>query len=499
MRIFDNGVQRSFGDLSDTDILDLVKAVEAGTITGRETADLQTPGSIAPLKYESLDRNVKVLQNKIDEYKFWAKMPKTSVFNTVHEFLQLAQYGQRRSNAVAEGEVPKENDSLYVRRAENVKYVGETRRVSDIAMRVRTPYGNEGSGGILQREVENGILSLTQTLDFMLFNANSRIVPLEFDGLKELHKDIKYWANLETYENSPSVIDLRSAPLDEDTISDAALSIVDFGRGSMNNALLYAPPIVLTEFTKNFTTNNQKYIIPNSPAQTKGNAGQLVAGSYTQLGYVPFEYDIYIARRPARRTTDIATSLDAPQTPITPTITTVTDPLGKFFNFNGDYFYAVSAVNRFGESTLLPLSASLVSVTAAQSVNLGWTDPAPISGTEPATGYIVYRSEKNPATALADTPLYPIIEVSTTEKTAGYDGGTAGLVRDRNRIIPNTEDAFVMQFDDQVLEFAQLDTMKKVMLPQSAYLGQVFTLIQYGMQMLYAPKRVVRIQNIGRA
>ena len=85
----------------------------------------------------------------------------------------------------------------------------------------------------------------------------------------------------------------------------------------------------------------------------------------------------------------------------------------QFSGFNGDYRYAVSAINRFGESVLTNLSLAAginakVTVAATESVDLKFADGG---GTYPATGYRIYRSVKNTAasTAAADT-FYPIFD-----------------------------------------------------------------------------------------
>ena len=88
------------------------------------------------------------------------------------------------------------------------------------------------------------------------------------------------------------------------------------------------------------------------------------------------------------------------------------------------------------------------------------------------------------------------MDVSLDDVTRGLDGATAGNVRDLNRFLPNCDQAMVMQFDDEVLEFAQLAPLMKMDLAMLAPAYR-FMVLLYGTPLLYAPKKMVRIINIG--
>jgi len=201
----------------------------------------------------------------------------------------------------------------------------------------------------------------------------------------------------------------------------------------------------------------------------------------------------------AKLTTQLATSSKAPAAPVadisTPVVA-VNDTANKFTAFTGDYFYAVSAKNRYGESALTALSDSLVTVAAGKSVDLKFAAGTGVA--EPATGFCIYRSEVNPVTALNATPLYKILEVSVAELGNGYDGGAAGIVRDRNRKLPYTDEAMMVEWDmDQVLAWKQLAPMMKMNLAVVAPI-QRFMVLCYGTPMLYAPRKMIRFINIGK-
>ena len=81
--------------------------------------------------------------------------------------------------------------------------------------------------------------------------------------------------------------------------------------------------------------------------------------------------------------------------------------------------------------------------------------------------------------------------------TAGYDGAAGGKCRDLNHFLPDCDQAILVQFDNEVVEFAQLAPLMKMDLAilSPAYR---FMILLYGTPFLYAPKKMVRYINIGR-
>ena len=89
---------------------ELQKALFAGQITGRDTEGLTT-ASGAPIKTESLEGTLKVLQYNETDFVLWNKLPKLPAYNTVEEYLQVTSYGQEGGGFISEGELPAETDT----------------------------------------------------------------------------------------------------------------------------------------------------------------------------------------------------------------------------------------------------------------------------------------------------------------------------------------------------------------------------------------------------
>lgn len=483
---------------SESAAADLMKAMTADQVAGQQTWNTGTTGS--GLKYESLDSTVKYLAGELEQMKLYRDLPKKKIFNTVHEFAQQSNFSQGRSAGLLEGEVPYENNSEYIRRVATTAYLGETRKVTDVMLQVNTILGSGEE--LVRQQVEDGIKSLTGRLNYVTANGNKNVVPTEFDGFGQMH----YLGALGTISPTPTtyfdtrvnraLFDLRGNFLSESDLQDGATSLVQYGKGSGRNMRIYAPSTVFTGMVNNLT--NTKFVNIGVTQSQTGYLGQAPSGMITTEGMIDFVSDIFLAKNPARYTTDPAQHANAPLTPTTPTIAAVADAaFTKFGGFAGNYYYAVAAVNRFGESALLPINTSVQAVLATQSVDLGFVDGGG-TNLQATTGFVIYRSEVNPSGAYNATPLYPLFEISLSDKALGYDGGAAGVVRDRNRIIPNTEQAWLFQWDKNTIEFAELFGMRKIDLPYGYgnFMGRTVAILNYGMPLLYAPKRVIRFINI---
>jgi hypothetical protein len=468
-------------NMASSDMLELEKALQATELRGSDPS--ATSG--APLKVESLEGTLKILTLQEGDIQFWKKIPKLPAFNTVEEYNQLTSVGADRGGFNNEGELPEEEDATYVRKAELVKFLGVTKSVTHPMQLVNTMVGN-----LIQRETKNGTLWILRKADKALTFGDADVIPQEWNGLYKQHFT-GFGGTLDQYLSSDSIVDLRGKALTEASIEQGGLGILEnFGFAD----LLMAPPVVLSNFVKRF--HESKLIQPNTAALTDGIMGQRVKVFASQFGDIELGYDKFMKANPLRYAGSAKTSSKAPDAVIpdgVAPVTAVADGSTKFAGFNGDYFYAVASLNRYGEGPLVALKNTLTTVAGTESVDLKFADGG---GTYPASGYVIYRSKKTPTTPLASTPLYPIFQVSTAQKAAGYDGGIAPLVRDRNRFLPGCESALMLQNNDEVYSFKQLAPLMKMDL---AVLSPAirFMILLYGTPQFYAPRKATRFINIG--
>lgn len=462
----------------------LNKALAAEQITGRETTDLTT-ASGAPLKVESLEKTLKHLTFREQDIRLWKDIPKKPAYNTVEEYNQQVSYGAHRGGWNREGELPEEEDSVFVRRAQLVKYLGVTKSVTHQMTLVNTMIGS-----VMERTIKDGTLWILRALNEGLYFGDEKIVPEQFSGFIAQQRNSDSWASYADYMDSEHVVDLRGSALTEDAIETAANTIVEnYGLGTQ----IYGPPAVLSNFVKNFYGN--KFIVPNTPSLSDGIMGQRVQAFDSQFGRIGLNHDVFFKKLPAKTASSAATSQKAPTKPTwdgsTPAQVQSSIAGSKWGSTDaGNVYYAVTAINRFGESDLA-VYGTAVAATAGSAIDLKFADGG---GVNKATAYRIYRTKVGGA---ATGPFYPLFEVSVDDLTRGYDGGSPNIIRDMNRYLPDTDQSILFQFDNEVIEFSQLAPLMKMDL---AVLSPAFRfmILLYGTPLLYAPKKMVRFINIGK-
>lgn len=476
------------------EVNDLLKAMQAGNITGRDTTNQLLTQE--PLKVESLEHTLKLLEFRMKDVKLWNAIPKLVAHNTVEEFIQLESYGTDRGGFYGEGELSDVEDSKYRRRAELVKYIQVTGEVTLQAQYVKSYVA------AMEKEVANKSMWVIRKVSSALTKAGSKFISKEFNGIYAQHQSIgaaegDLYLTLNAYQDSPAVIDLRGKPLKQAHLSDAATN-VDNNFGNVD--ILFAPPTVLDGLAKDYY--DRQRILADASGY-KGVFGIVPKGIDTQFGTITLASDKFMKKTPARRIGDAATS---PKAPTAPTVSaqalTGADASSRFVAGEshtgalGTVFYAVAALNEYGESAITVFNnTTKITLTAAQSVDLTF---AAAAGAYSPSAYVIYRS-KITASANATTDqilFYPIFKVSTAELAAGYDGAAALSVRDRNRFLPDTEEGFTIEMVDDVLSFKQLAPISKLDLAVVAPANRFITFL-WGTPQLYTPKKMVRFLNVG--
>lgn len=470
---------------------ELVKAIVAGSQTGRDFNNVQNTG--ASLKTESLDAMVRVLTNTEKHIVFWKALNKQSIYNTVHEYNQQLDYGNDSGGFNLEGETPQFSDPTYRRKSALIKYLGFAGEVTHPAMLVRNADGvNNWS-----REIQNKTQLLMRFINKSLATANSKNVPTEFDGLFQQHFEAEEVgnSNLDTYFNSTQVIDARGVILTDDLIQNATNAAVNDNFGFVDKII--GAPTIFNNYVKQFD-GLKRFNVGYPGAISGAVTGQSVSKIDTQFGPVDIMNDIFFDRKIAKNYNASATSSKAPAAPVadgtTPVAVTTSVATSKFSGFTGTYFYGVTARNRYGESAMTLLSTSAATVAnATDAVDLKF---AAGSGTYAATSYVIYKTKKNQAAYTDPKAFWPVFEITTSELTAGYDGAGAGVVRDRNLWIPAAQSALVTVIDPEYFEYLQLAPIMKMDLAITSP-SKRFMVLNYGTPALYMPTKVIRIVNIG--
>lgn len=471
----------------ERDGAEILKAMQAGQITGRDTADQAL--SVEPLKAESLEKTLKLLEFRTKDIRLLNAMPKMVAYNTVEEFLQLKSYGTDRGGFYNEGELSDVEDSTYVRRAELIKYIQVTGEITMQAQMVRTNFVD-----VYRKEVENKTMWIMRRANSSLTKGDSDIIPQEFNSIYKQHANIGtgghdfLYSSLEDYFTSSVVIDLRGKSLTQYHIEQGAV-VVDNGFGDPTD--IFGPNTVISALMQDYF-GDQRIVMPMTGFQ--GTIGTVPRKIDTSIAEIQLNSDKFMKNDAPRTTADNATSSKSPAAPVTGGAPNVTsDTLSKFIaGESGTCYYAVSAVNRYGESALTLLNAGATTLVIGSSVDLTFTAGTGSNGT---TGYKIYRTKITSAASATGLQFYPIFKVSLSNLSAGYDGGGAGKIRDRGRFLPGMEQAFLSGMTDEVLSFKQLAPISKLDLAVIS-MSRRFIAFNFCTPQLYAPKKLVRYINV---
>lgn len=488
MNEFDSGFLGSEQD----GVAELVKAMQAGAITGRDT-DGQSL-TMEPLKAESLETTLKLLEARQKDIRLLNAMPKLTAYNTVEEFLQLTSYGSERGGFYNEGELSDVEDSTYVRRSELIKYLQVTGEVTMQAQMVRSFVD------AMRKEVENKVMWLNKRANTYMTSGNAGHVPQEWNGIYAQHQSVGsaqgfLYSSLEDYFTSTTVIDMRGKSVTQEDIEEGAVRI-DANFGNVSD--FFGPTTVISAISKDYFQDQRIMMNANNEGAYTGKIGTVAKSIATTLGDVALQPDKFMKHDhpDGRILTDGATSQKAPAAPITGGAPSVAaDSLSKYVaGETGTVYYAVSAINRYGESGLTLLDAAATTLVAGNRVDLTFTSGG---GNIPATAYRVYRTEVTSAANATGVKFWPLFTVGSSDLTAGYDGGAPGVIRDRGRFLPNTEQAFMTEMVDDVLSFKQLAPISKLDLAVIS-MSKRFISFMFSTPQLYAPKKLIRYINCAK-
>lgn len=466
-----------FGSLPNFNQAEIMKALEAGYVS--------STGGPA-LKVESLEASLKVLTHTSKHIKFFSNVNKSAAYSTVEEYNQLTSVGPNgRSPFLLEGELPTTTDSSYTRKTELVKFLGTVREVTHPATLV-----NAAHGPLVEQNNNEGILWLLEQIERNMFKGDAS---LSFDGESES------WNGMDALIDPASFLDLENDPMTESVIEEASQIIIDqFG---------FANEIYMgTKVKSNLTKTLQSRQRFPQPYAVQGRIGQSISHMETEGGDIALEGDVFLRKAAAPPAS--ASHPNAPATPASITAASTATGAGDFekkvSGADFEYFYVVTAANRFGESAPVAVGGgdtmTAAEAAAGNELALTITNAGSIGSFAPEY-FRVYRTEAlasgSAAPALGSTvngrPAYSLVlEVATDSQTASVTTSPS----DVNFLLPNTSIAYLGQNDKSVLTMRQLAPLMKMDL---AVLGPAYRwmLLYYGTPILFAPKKWIRIINIG--
>jgi hypothetical protein len=465
------GVDGFYGASSPNELQSLNKALSAGSSINAPGAAV--PGDGFAMRVESLERTLKSTTFRAEHIRLWRAIPKLPAYNTVEEFNQIQSYGQSLGGGwIPEAGLPNETDAQYERKYSIVKFMGVSRRVSHVMTLVKPAHGN-----VIAQETVAGTLHLLQMIENNLFFGDSSLDPLQWDGFER---------QIEAGAPAGNIIDLRGQPLTEEALIDASLTIMDapnYGRGTH----LHLNPKVKADLVKTFFPK-MRYDLG---ALQNGKIGGDVSSYISPAGDVRLESNVFLTD--GGGVSGLAALGDAAQRPAAPSISVAaaaapTASSQFVASDNGNYFYWVVAVNRFGQSAPVQVNAVTLAVVAGDGVSF-----TILPGAGPLPSYYqIYRTRAGGAASTARL----IRRVSNI--VGGAPSAAALAFVDLNQRLPGCTTGFLFQQDLENMAFKQLAPMIKIPLATVDPSIRWMQLI-YGTPQVYTPGRNIIFRNIGRA
>jgi hypothetical protein len=343
-------------------------------------------------------------------------------------------------------------------------------------------------GDVIALENQNGILWLLERIEDSLFHGDATLAA---DGESE------QWSGLDKLIDADSFLDLEGQPMQEADVEEAANQIVE-NYGYPTDIFLgtrVASDLVKTMYPKERIS---------LPAPQNGQVGLSVTSVMTQAGVMELNPNVFLKRSPTPPS--VATHANAPLPP-TAAVSAAVNGATTNGDFNKGaaagtnyYSWVVTYSNRFGESAPCPVMANGVAISQAQKdafnrFDLSVTNPNPI-GTYLPEWVNVYRTEAKATNAqVTDLTKYSLVrKLAISSQTAG---AALTTIQDVNFQLPFTETAYMGEMSPSVLTFRQLLPMMRLDLAVLAPAYRWMILL-YGTPLMFAPKRWLRMINIGR-
>lgn len=463
----DNQVMTGFGAHSAQEVAELQKALSVG---GEYANTL--PGNLAggaALAVEDLDRTLKLVTHGMEHLKLWKDITKEKQVQTVHEFNVQNSYGQEVSPFFQMGGTPQATDANYAREVAIVKYLGTQGQVQHNLTLIQAAHGP-----VVAREVKNKTVELLARNERAMFEADSQINGLEYDGIDALISKNQSVSKFKStafagYNGAGDldgvILDVRGAIMDEDlNESLCLLALNNFGM-PMD---MYLSTDIHSRFSRAF------YQKERTRPGDRTAAGYLVPEF---VGSLNFRFKPSLFNRPRR--IPLASTVSASAAPTLANPATPADAASKFLAADaGDYEYKISAVYKDGE-TLPSAQTSAITVAAGDKVTIEIT----YSGTP--LYFQVFRTQKNsPAGQVEATIRVPV----------GASGSAHNI--DFNARLPGLGSAYLLMHDPDTLVFRQLGSMIKYDLAVTDTSYRWLQLL-YGMIVIQAPRKHAIGRNIG--
>jgi hypothetical protein len=462
-RVANDATISGFGSHSVAEVEQLNKALSISQNYGEVAPNTLTGGSA--LSVEDLDRTLKLVTHSLEHLKLWKDIIKVRVNQTVSEYNVQNSYGAEVNPFFQMGGVPVQTDANYAREVIQVKYLGTQGSVQHNLTLIQAAHGP-----VIAREVKNKTIELLARNERFMFEADSDINALEYDGIEKQIKvkseDAKYkstaFAGYDSLGSDDKVIIDVRGDFDDEVAEEMALRNVNNFGFAMD---CYMGTDVHSKFSREFY--NKQRTLPGDTL-TSGNRVK------EHTGTLDFRFKPSLFNRPRKSPLAVAVSASA-----APTLANMASPADAASEFKaadaGTYSYVISAVYADGETLPSTQSAFAVSMGDKVTVEISYTG-APLY-------FNVFRA-----------PVGATVGQEFIGRIKALASGAAHDI-DFNAYMPGKAKAFLLMHDADVLSWRQLGSMIKYDL---AVVSTSYSWLQllYGTPLISAGRKHIIAKNL---
>lgn len=428
-QVANDGRISGFGSHSAREVEELQKALSISQNYGNAASGTFSGGSA--LSVEDLDRTLKLVTHGLEHLRLWKDIQKEKAPQVISEYNVQNSYGDEVSPFFTMGGTPQQTDANYEREFIRVKYLGTQGQVQHDLTLIQAAHGP-----VIAREVKNKTIELLARNERAMFEADSDINSLEYDGIeaqittKEAQSTYKStaFAGFESAGADESVILNVKADLDEDIAEDMCLKNANNFGMAMD---CYLGTDVHSTYSKAFYAKQRT--VPGA-SLTSGNRVK------EHTGTQDFRFKPSLFNRPRKAFLSVAVSSSA--APTTATLTSPADADSEFASADaGTYSYRISAVYADGET--------LASTQIAGAVSAGDKVKIEVSYSGSPLYFNAFRA-----------PVGTTTDHEFIRRIAPVSSGTS-LNIDFNSFLPGKAKAFLLMHDVDVLSWKQLGSMIK--------------------------------------
>ena len=459
---------------------------------------------LEPLVPQSIQNTLDSATYTDSAIQLWKSMTKIPVSATLHETVRVNEYGSMGLDPwIAEGGGGNNSSGDYERLIVKVKYLAEKREISDVATMVSSVGYSGVSRQALAQQTMDGTRALLGKLERNLFNGDSHLTQLGFDGIRKQILNTNYTTTqgVQTIGNTDQHLNKKGANLSPQDLIDTLYEVFAAPNFGMVNSILVEPRVfgslvqVATahgRFDQISTASNQLLF---------GADGLKIAGPG---GLVPV-VSCPLMQHPDKQITanqgDVSGTASQAVTDtglnLTPSAVSAVGTSNWTAANEGTYRYSLTLVTDTG-AAIVDMADATVSVSAGQSVKFDIADginkahSATETGTDGANGgryYRVFRTKKG-ASGASD-PKYWIGNWPVNNEGTG----TNTLIYDNNDKEPQTSSVYFLQNTPDVMYWAQLlDFLRRPLAQDKTTIP--FLLMLFGSPHVKVPTKNFVIDNV---